>query len=129
MNPDIVELFVPIVMFLVCGMVVISFFYFRYKTRVRAHQTIELALEKGAELSPELIDRMISPPKGSEADLRKGIIALFIGVAFALLGLIIGEDDAVRPMLGVSMMPVFIGLAYLLLWRFANKGIKSEDYT
>jgi len=129
MGAEVVELFVPISLFFVVGMVVVSFFYFRYKSRLRAHDTIEMALEKGAELTPELIDRMISPPKGTEADLRRGVIALFIGVAFASLGLIIGEEEAIRPLLGVSMFPILIGLAYLLLWRFANKEVKAEDYS
>ncbi len=127
MGSEVVELFVPVVMFIVVGMVPISFFYFRYKTRVQAHKTIDLALEKGAELTPDLIDRMVSPPKSAEDDLRRGIVALSIGLSFALFGLILDEAEAVRPLVAISMFPFLIGLAYLLMWKFTNRGVKTED--
>ena len=44
------------------------------------------------------------------------MIALALAIALGLFGVVLGEPDAVRPMLAVSMLPLFVGVAYLALW-------------
>lgn len=97
------------------------FFWFRYKTRREMQDTIRLAMEKGQELSPELIDRLGHPKAPKDKDLRLGVIWLAVGVGFAMLSFAIPEPDATGPVLGVAAFPCAIGIAYLILHKFARK--------
>lgn len=116
---------VPIAVFTAGVLIVFVIMYFRAKTRAGVQKTIRLALEKGNELTPELLDRLAAPKQSQSSDLRRGVIALSIGIGFALFGVIIGEQDAVRPMIGVGMFPVIIGIGYLILWKTSDREQKS----
>ncbi len=126
METNAVDLFVPITMFIVLGAMWIAFFYFRYKSRLRAHDTIQVALEKGAELTPELIDQMITPPFDPDRDLRKGIIGISIGIAFILFAFILDDQDAVRPLIATGVFPFIVGIAYLIIWKIPTNRKNSE---
>lgn len=117
------EEIIPVVMFIVMGFVLALFFYYRYRGRVEVQSTIRLALEKGNELTPELLDRMAESKGGSskERDLRRGMVSMGIGTACALFGFILGEDDAVRPLIAIGMFPLLVGIAYLVLWYLARR--------
>ncbi len=95
------------------ALVVIGFLYFRARTRKDLHDTLRAALEKGDTLSPELLEGLAHSKTG---DFRRGIMGVAIAVAFGTVGVVMGEEDAVRPMLGISMFPLFIGIAYLAMW-------------
>jgi len=116
------EMWIPITMFLVIGASVIAGMFFRHRTREHVQGTIRLALEKGNQLTPELLDRMAGPKQTASSDLRKGLIAVCLGIAFALFGYILGEEDAVRPLIGTGMFPLLIGVAYLVVWRLGDRG-------
>lgn len=111
------EEFIPIAVFIAAVLIISVISYFRYKSHLAVQQTIQAAMEKGHELSPELLDRMAAPKKVNASNLRRGVISLAIGIAFALFGVILGEEDAVRPMMAIGMFPAMIGAAYLILWR------------
>ena len=83
--------------------------------------TIRVALEKGHELSPDLIDRLGHPKAPKDRDLRLGIIWVAVAIGFALFSFAIPEEDATRPMLGIAAFPFVIGVAYLLLNKFAKR--------
>lgn len=116
---------VPIAVFTAGVLIVFVVMYFKAKTRAGVQKTIRLALEKGNELTPELLDRLAAPKQSQSSDLRRGVIALSIGIGFALFGSIIGEPDAVRPMIGVGMFPAIIGIGYLILWKTSDRERKS----
>jgi hypothetical protein len=97
------------------------FFWFRLKARRDMQETIRTALDKGQELSPALIDRLGHPKAPKDKDFRLGVIWCAVGLGFALLGMAIPEDDATGPMLGVAAFPLMIGIAYLILNKFAKR--------
>jgi hypothetical protein len=99
------------------------FFWFRFRARREMQDTIRIALDKGQELSPELIDRLGHPKKPKDRDFRLGVIWIAAAIGFALLGIAVPEEEAMRPMLGVAAFPFVIGVAYLILNKFA----KSDD--
>lgn len=117
------EEWIPIVMFISLAAVLIVVFWLRFRSREAMQQTIRLALDKGHELTPDIIDRLGHPKRPKNQDFRLGVIWLAIAIGFALLGLAIPEEEATRPMLGVAGFPAVIGFAYLILNRFA----KPED--
>jgi len=110
------EEYIPIVMFVVIGAVLGLFYYFRYRTRAEMQQTVRIALERGQDLSPELIDRLGEPRKSAVTDMRRGAVAVGLAIGLALFGFALGEEDALRPLLATSMLPLFVGLAYLVLY-------------
>jgi len=107
-----------IVIFLSFVLVAFLYFSFRFRTRQIYQETLRAALDKGLELTPEMIESLGERKPHKNADLRRGIIGIGIGLGFAVFGLTLGEEDAIRPLLAVSAFPFMIGLAYLGLWKF-----------
>ncbi len=110
----------PIVLFVAIALVFWAMFYFRFRSRAEFQQTIRLALEKGNELSPELIDRLGEPEPNKDRDLRRGLVWLALGVGTAALafGIPDREPDALSVLLAVSAFPVSIGIAFMIMWRY-----------
>jgi len=82
MNPAVIGVFVPIVLFLVVGMVMVSAYYFRYRER-------QMLIDKGldAQSIKEFFER-----KNSPYNLMKiGIIAIAFGIG---LGAGMALEDA-----------------------------------
>ena len=115
------ELLVPIVSVICIALVVVLALWFRTRTRLELQNTVRLALDKGQELTPELIDRLGQPKRDPRADLRKGLVWLAVGVGFAAFGLILGEEDAVRPLVATGAFPFIIGVAYLIMSLVSGK--------
>jgi hypothetical protein len=115
------EYWVPIVMFISAAAVFVFFFWFRYRGRADMQQTIRAALERGQELTPEIIDRLGQPKPREFADRRRAIVAIALAIAVAAFGFILGEEDAVRPFLAISAFPLMIGIAYLIISRFSDE--------
>lgn len=114
---------IPITMFAGLTVVLCLFFWFRYRNRNDMQQTIRLALDKGQELSPELIDRLGHPKAGKGRDLRLGLIWLALAVGLALCGLAVPDPsgNAFRGCLAGAAFPFAIGVAYMIIWRFAER--------
>ena len=96
------------------------YFWFKYRAKQDMQQTIRLALDKGHELSPELIERLGHPKAPKNKDLRLAVIWLAIALALGLCAMIVPEADAVPGILMGAVFPACIGTAYLLIWRFAG---------
>lgn len=116
-----VEILVPMSLFFSVALVVGLVVYFRYRARSETQKTLREAIERGQEMTPDFIKLLGDPPRHPNADLRRGIVALAIGAGFAVFGLLLGEEDAVRPMLAVASFPCVIGLAYLALWKTGGR--------
>jgi hypothetical protein len=108
-------------MFLSMAVVIALFFMFRYRARRDLQDTLRTAIDKGQELTPEIIERLGTPPSAPDRDLRRALISLAIAAGFALFAVVLNEDEAVRPMLAVSCFPLATGVAYLLMYRFSSK--------
>ena len=86
-------------------------------------QTIRLAIDKGLDLSPELIDRLGHPKASKNKDLRLAFIWLSLAVGLALCGFAVPDPsgNALRGCLSGAAFPFAIGIAYLLIWRYAGR--------
>jgi len=115
---------IPIVMFLGLTIVFCVLFWFRYRARREMQETFRLALDKGHELTPEIIDRLGHPKASKDKDLRLGVIWLAITVGLVLCGFAIPDhgSDALRGLLAAAAFPFAIGIAYLILFRFTERG-------
>ena len=103
------------------------YFWLRYRSRHDMQETIRLALDKGHDLSPELIDRLGHPKASKNKDLRLGVIWLGLAAALALCALFVPEPEARPGLLMAMAFPACIGSAYMLIWRFAGSDESSDS--
>lgn len=117
------EELIPIVMFVSLAAVLIALFWFRWRARDGMQQTIRMALDKGHELTPEIIDRLGHPKAGKYKDLRLGIIWLAIALGLALMALAVGSFavEALHGTLASAALPFAIGLGYLVIHFLTSK--------
>ncbi len=115
-------LWVPIALFGGLTVVLSMFFWFRYRIRSDMQATIRTAMEKGQELSPEIIDRLGSPKPPKNKDLRIALVWLALALGLGVFGFGIPDDDqeVMRIFMGLAAFPFFIGAAYLIMWRFGE---------
>ncbi len=97
------------------------FFVLRFKSRRDMQDTIRTALDKGQDLTPELIDRLGHPKEPKDKDLRLAVIWLALAVGLVLIGVAVPDPDAFRGTLAGAAFPFTIGIAYLLLHKFTDR--------
>ncbi len=118
-----VEILVPMTMFIGMTVSICLFFWFRYRARVNLQQTLRAAIEKGHEITPELVASLGGSAQRSKyRDLRFAVIWIAIAAGLALFGAGMSgvEEEVFSIMLAVSALPFMLGLAYLVMWRFAG---------
>jgi hypothetical protein len=104
--------------------------HYSARDRAQMHETMRVAYEKGQPVPPEMIEkltnsvtRQVSSGSGSDADLRRAVVLIAVGLGLCGLGAgffyglpaeaggIVGGIIA-----GSGAIPGFIGVAYLVLW-------------
>jgi hypothetical protein len=117
-----VEVLVPIASFVAFTIVLGMVIWFRYKARSDMHTTFRAAMDKGQELTPEVIDRLGHPKAPKDKDLRLGIIWIAVAIGLTAFGFgIPDEDDVARIFMGIAAFPLMIGVAYLILHMFTDR--------
>ena len=118
-----VEIIVPAVMFSSLTIVLGLLFWFRYRARREMQETLRVALDKGQDLTPEIIDRLGHPKAAPDKDLRLGVIWLAIAAGLALCGFAVPDDsgEALRGILAGAAFPFAIGVAYMILHFFSGR--------
>lgn len=111
------EEMIPITMFLVLGMVGVAYFYWNHRNRAAILETVQQAVKGGSTLTPELLDRLGAAADPRLRDLRRGIVLFFIGMAFLLATLFVDEPEVVTGFRAFSMLPLMMGLGFLLVWK------------
>ncbi|MYH33385.1 MAG: hypothetical protein F4013_03100 [Gammaproteobacteria bacterium] len=113
-----IPIVVPTVTMLVIGGTIALITYYRFRRRREVQETIRVAIEKGQELPTEFLETISSPksrPK-KDQDLRRGVVLIAVGLGIGAFGVLVGEDDAVGPLMGIGSIPLLIGLALTALW-------------
>ena len=114
------EMYIPIVLFISIAAVLVFASWFRHSTQAGLQQTIRNAMDKGVQLTPEVIESLGQPKAPPHSDLRRALVSLGIGIGFVAFAFILNEEDAVRPLVAIGMFPIVIGIAYLVMWRFTE---------
>jgi hypothetical protein len=108
---------VPIVLFIVLGVIALGYFYWNNKNRQAVMTTVQKAIETGGEFSPELLSQLGAAVNPRVRDLRRGIIFLALGVAGLLCSLFFSDPDVVNGVRAGSMFPLLLGGGFLLVWK------------
>ncbi len=107
MGEGIIALFIPIISIIVIGVVLISYFYFRYKEK-------QVMLEKG--LSLEQMVELLKSKKETYGLLKTGIIIFFFGIGIGI-GILLEDatrNDNLIPLLLFTMLGLGFIAAYII---------------
>jgi hypothetical protein len=117
------EELIPIALFAAIALIFFLVLYFKHRSRAEMQQTIRLALERGTELTPDIISRLGEPEPSKNRDLRLGLIWMSLAAGLALCGLAVPDPSgyALRGCLAGAAFPFAIGLAYLIMWRYGAR--------
>ena len=119
------EEWIPIAMFAAIALIFFLVLYFKHRNRAEMQQTVRLALEKGTELTPDIINRLGEPEPSKNKDLRLGLIWMALAVGLALCGFAVPDPSghAFRGTLAGAAFPFAIGVAYLIMWRYGARDV------
>lgn len=124
MSEGTLALLVPFGFFLLVGVSIWMVLHFRARKELEVQQTVRMALEKGAELTPELIEQLGASNKPHPLkDVRRGIVWITTALAIALFGFFVPDpsNHAFLAFLAIAMLPFATGLGYLALHRFSRR--------
>ena len=106
----VIAVFIPIVMFLVFGIIIITFVYFRSRER-------QMLIEKG--LSAEEMKLFFEQKRDPYMMMKIGIISIFFGLGLGL-GMLSG-DEATREVWMPMTIFVFTGIGFVIANILGNK--------
>jgi hypothetical protein len=108
---------VPIVLFIMLGVVIIAYYYWNHRNRVSIMDTVQKAIERGENLTPELLDRLGAVVNPRMRDLRRGVVFLALGIATFLCSLFFDIEQVVNGLRAAAVFPLMLGLGFLLVWK------------
>ena len=96
-------------------MIIAAVLYASYRKKRLMHETIDGYVSSGKDIPPEVLAGLQkeSAPKNN---LHRGLIMSGLGFGIFLCFMIIGATPAAA----LGMIPLFIGLAQLLIWKLEN---------
>ena len=108
--------FIPIVMFLIIGLISVAFIYYKSKEK-------QLLIEKG--LSGEDIKKFFESKRDPFLLLKIGIISIFFGIGLGI-GMMSGGEET-REIVTPTSIFVFTGLGFVIANLVGNKLRKNYD--
>ncbi len=91
-----------------------------HKRKIKTHELVEKSLEKGVDVTPELLEKLNNEQSPRFKDFRRGIIMVAISLAVLCFSLVIPDDDTAQVFRGLSVFPFFVGAGFLLVWKLNN---------
>jgi Domain of unknown function (DUF6249) len=130
---DFIGLFAIFAVFGTITAIIVGPTYLKSREKRDMQTTLRHAIDKGQDLPPDVIEALTQDvsrnlPSRSR-DLRRGIIWVAVGIGIAAFGIITGGafhndgwggNGVDTGLLGVSAIPITIGLAFIVL-SFFNK--------
>ena len=102
-------------------MIVAFILYASYRKRRLIHDTINSYVATGKEIPPEVF-KSFHEEASPKNNLQKGLLMMGIGAGIIICFLVIGVDEAAA----LGAIPLFIGLAQLLIWKLEKNGSGSK---
>jgi len=108
---------VPIVMFIMLGIVLVAYFFWNHKNRDSIMATVQKAIDNGKELTPELLSHLGAAVNPRMRDMRRGIVFLSLGIAGLMCSLFFDVPEVVNGIRAGSVFPLMLGVGFLLVWK------------
>ena len=102
-------------------MIVAFILYASYRKRRLIHDTINGYVTSGKEIPPEVL-KSFHEEASPKSNLHKGLVMMGVGAGIIICFLVIGVDEAAA----IGAIPLFIGLAQLLIWKLEKNGSGSK---
>ena len=113
------ELFIPIILFLSILLGVFFWLHFGSKKEEERQNTIRAAIDKGQELTSEIISSLApSRAKSKYHDLRIGLPIIGLSIGWMLFGKFGVHDPEVT---WAAAFPLFFGLGFVIAWYISSK--------
>jgi len=116
MNEEVVAVFIPIIFFIVTGLVMVTFFYFRSREK-------QMLIEKG--LSSDEIKTFYDKKKDPFILMKIGIISIFFGIGLGM-GIMLQENTGQEFWIPFLLF-VSSGLGFVLANIFGRSMLKKEN--
>lgn len=107
---------IPIILFLSIAAVAITWLLLSHRNKVALLSTIEKSINGGTPMTPEMLERISYNQSPRVKDLRRGVVLMALGLAGIMAGYLSGDVDARTPFLMISMLPLFMGAGFLVVW-------------
>jgi cell division protein FtsW (lipid II flippase) len=108
------EFWIPITAILSVTFAAVTLFILSAKYKSEVQNTIRMLLEKGNEITPELLEKLGTFKSQKVIDLRRGLALSALGLACVASGFIMSEP---RPGLAIGIFPIMLGAAFLVTWK------------
>jgi hypothetical protein len=116
MQEEVVAVFIPIVMFLIIGLILVTAIYYRSRER-------QMLIEKG--LSAEDMKKFFEQKRDPFWLMKVGIICIFFGIGLGI-GLMSGEEET-REVVTPTTIFIFTGIGFVLSNIYGNKMRRNYD--
>lgn len=120
MSLDLTPVLICLIIFGSIASLFVAPAYFKSRERQNLQNTLRSAIDKGADLPPEVIEALTTDtkrPPSRVRDLRNAVIWLAISAAIVTIGVIHAIDEqSIREStmaFALACLPGFIGLAFL----------------
>ena len=113
---EVVAVFIPIVMFLIIGLIAVTFIYYRSRER-------QMLIDKG--LSTEDIKKFFEQRRDPFWLMKVGIICIFFGIGLGV-GLMSGSQDT-RELVTPTSIFIFTGIGFVIANIYGNKLRRAYD--
>jgi len=116
MHEEVVAVFIPIVMFLIIGLIWVTYIYYRSRER-------QMLIEKG--LSAEDMKKFFEQKKDPFWLMKVGIICIFFGIGLGI-GLMSGAEET-REVVTPTSIFIFTGIGFVIANIYGNKMRRAYD--
>ncbi|GIK60233.1 MAG: hypothetical protein HND39_11055 [Ignavibacteriota bacterium] len=116
MQEEVVAVFIPIVMFLIIGLIWVTFIYYRSRER-------QMLIEKG--LSSEDIKKFFEQKRDPFWLMKIGIISIFFGIGLGI-GLMSGAEET-REVVTPASIFIFTGIGFVIANIYGNRLRRAYD--
>ena len=112
----------PLIVAIVFGMpvaIVALVLVYRYRKNAMLHRTLAAMIDKGVPIPPELLQ----PDKPRKSDLRRGLTLIAAGAGLVVFFIADKDYDA----WGLGLIPLLIGVGYLIAWKLEEKKQNGQN--
>jgi len=111
------DLWIPIAGLICFTIMLITNVLFSSKNKKEVQLTIRHLLDKGENITPELLEKLGTYKSQKVIDLRRGLALVSVGLACFVSGFIV---DEIRIGLAFGIFPLLLGIAFYICWKMTR---------